>query len=105
MRTLLTILLLASLASIPAAALPAPAAFAGEKDKTPVTDDSIADQVRIHLAGDPDVKGGGLDVQVKNGVVTLTGSVDTPRAVSKAERLSKHVKGVKQVVNNLKVRE
>ncbi|HTP85577.1 MAG TPA: BON domain-containing protein [Bryobacteraceae bacterium] len=104
MRILITVLLLAPLASVTTVALPAPAAFAGEKDKAPVTDDTIVDQVRLRLAGDADVKGGGIDVVVKDGAVTLNGLVDTEKARQKAERLTKKVKGVRSVINNLKLR-
>ena len=99
MRTLLTVLLLATIA------LQTGVAFAADKSKPPLTDDSITDQVRLRLAGDSEVKGGGIDVEVKDGVVTLKGPVDTDKARSKAEKLTKHVKGVKSVVNQLTVRK
>jgi osmotically-inducible protein OsmY len=68
------------------------------------TDDRIYDQVRIRLTGDPDVKGGiGLDVSVKDGVVTLKGRVDTEKAKNRAAKLAKKVKGVVQVENQLTV--
>lgn len=68
-----------------------------------VSDDEIYNNVRIRLAGDRDVKGGGIDVAVKDGVVTLKGKVDTDNAKARAEKLTKKVKGVKQVVNQLQV--
>ena len=68
-----------------------------------VSDDTLYDQVRIKLAGDAEVKGGALKVDVKQGVVTLEGAVETQRQKDKAARLAKKVKGVKQVVNNLQV--
>ena len=104
MRILVTVLLLAPVATIPAAPMPNPTAFA-EKEKGPITDDTIRDQVMMHLAGDADVKGGGINVEVKDGVVTLTGPVDTDKAQHKAERLAKKVKGVKSVVNKLTLRQ
>ena len=67
------------------------------------TDNLITDQVRIRLAGDADVKGGALEVSVAQGVVTMTGTVETQHAKDKATKLAKKVKGVKQVVNNLTV--
>jgi hyperosmotically inducible periplasmic protein len=77
----------------------APMVFADQKN-----DDRIYDQVRIRLTGDPDVKGGiGLDVTVKDGVVTLKGRVDTEKAKNRATKLSKKVKGVKDVDNELTV--
>ena len=69
----------------------------------PVSDDEIYNNVKIRLAGDRDVKGGGIDVVVQHGVVTLKGKVDTDGAKSRAEKLTKKVKGVKQVVNQLQV--
>lgn len=73
-------------------------------DKKP-SDDLISDHVRLRLSGDPEVKGGALDAACKDGVVTITGAVDTMRQKEKATKLAKKVKGVKQVVNNLTVKE
>ena len=72
-------------------------------DKKPASDDFINDSVRKKLAGDAVVKGGAIDVEVKDGVVTLKGRVQEQRQKSKAESLAKKVKGVKSVVNNLQI--
>ena len=66
-------------------------------------DDRIYDQVRMKLAGDRDVNGGGIEVIVKNGVVTLQGKVHKEKQKQRAEHLTKKVKGVTNVVNSLKV--
>jgi len=66
-------------------------------------DDQIYDSVRQRLAVDRDVKGGAIDVDVKDGVVTLRGKVREARQKSRAERLTRKVKGVKEVVNRLEV--
>ena len=71
----------------------------------PANDNVITDQVAIRLSSDQLVKGGGLKVDVKDGVVTLSGQVDEPKAKTRAEKLARKVKGVKQVVNNLTVRK
>ena len=71
----------------------------------PITDDAIVDQVRIKLSGDAEVKGGALMVDSKQGVVTLTGTVETSRQKDKAGRLAKKVKGVKQVINNIEIKK
>lgn len=74
------------------------------KDPAKVTDDTITDQVMIKLADDPVVKGGALKVDVKDGVVTLSGSVEMDKQKDKAERVAKKVKGVKKVVNNIDIK-
>lgn len=51
--------------------------LAGQKGGDP--DDRISDQVRMKLATDPDVKGGALDVTVKDGVVVIKGRVDSDK--------------------------
>ncbi|HLJ45555.1 MAG TPA: BON domain-containing protein [Bryobacteraceae bacterium] len=65
------------------------------------SDDELMDQVRIRLAGDIDVKGANIDVAVKDGVVTLKGKVENDKQRSRAEKLTKKVKGVKAVDNQL----
>lgn len=69
----------------------------------PTPDDRISDQVRMRLATDPDVKGGALDVTVRDGVVTIKGRVDTEKGRGRATKLTKKVKGVKEVDNELVV--
>lgn len=73
-------------------------AFADEKK-----DDEIYDKVRLRLAGDPEVKGGALEVAVADGVVTIKGVVRTEKAKSKADKVAGKVKGVTKVINELKV--
>ena len=70
-----------------------------------VSDDMIYDNVRIKLASDTMVKGGALNVDVKQGVVTLGGMVENTRQKDRAAKLTKSVKGVKQVINNLNLKE
>ena len=72
-------------------------------DKTAPNDNFIYDSVRDKLAGDVVVKGGAIDVDVKDGVVTLKGHVQEQKQKSRAESLAKKVKGVKSVVNNLQI--
>lgn len=74
--------------------------FAAAKD---LSDDAIYDQVRLKLAGDRDVGGGAITVKVTQGAVELSGTVKTQSIRVKAEKLAKKVKGVKSVVNLLKV--
>jgi hyperosmotically inducible protein len=76
--------------------------FAADK---PVTDDMIHDNVIVKLAGDVIVKGGALTVEVKDGVVTLSGPVENEKQKSRATVIVKKVKGVKQVVNNIQIQD
>ncbi len=68
-----------------------------------VSDDQLYDNVRRKLANDADVKGGALQVDVKDGVVTLRGKVETEKQKAKATKLTRKVSGVKQVNNELAV--
>jgi len=71
----------------------------------PISDDLIIDHVRIRLSGDAEVKGGALAVDSKQGVVTITGVVETSRQKDKATKLARKVKGVKQVINNIEIKK
>jgi len=93
-----------------AAFLLVPAAIAQPPAQTPAPvkhteDDRIYDEVRRKLANDVDVKGAGIEVAVKNGQVTLAGKVHTEHGKEKAEKLTKKIKGVSSVQNNLVVME
>lgn len=72
-------------------------------DKAPLSDDTLNDKVKLKLASDTIVKGGGLGIEVKNGVVTLTGKVETDKQKAKAEKLARKVAGVKSVDNRIMV--
>jgi len=67
------------------------------------SDGRIHDEVLAKLANDTDVRGGGFDVIVKAGVVTLKGQVRTQKAKEKAEKITKKIKGVVNVDNQLMV--
>jgi len=67
------------------------------------SDDQLYDLVRRKLADDQVVKGGALEVEVKDGVVTLKGKVEYEQQKQKAEKLARKVSGVKQVNNELVV--
>jgi osmotically-inducible protein OsmY len=66
-------------------------------------DGRIHDEVLAKLANDTDVRGGGFEIIVKNGAVTLRGQVHTDKAKEKAEKIAKKVKGVVSVDNQLKL--
>ena len=74
-----------------------------DKDKTPVTDDVIVDQVRVKIADDSEVGGQPIQVDAHNGVVVLTGKVTNDKLKSKVEKIAKKVKGVTGVDNRLAI--
>lgn len=67
------------------------------------TDDRIYDDVRRRLADDPEVKGAAIEVTITNGAITLKGRVHDEKAREKATRITKRVKGVTTVDNQLKL--
>jgi osmotically-inducible protein OsmY len=72
-----------------------------QKDKAPVSDDVIVDQVRVKIADDSEVGGQPIQVDAHNGVVVLTGKVTNDKLKSKVEKIAKKVKGVTGVDNKL----
>jgi osmotically-inducible protein OsmY len=68
-----------------------------------VDDDTLYDQVRIRIANDRDTGGNKIDVHVADGKVELTGKVKTERQKIRAEKLTRKVKGVRNVVNKIEV--
>jgi hyperosmotically inducible protein len=68
-----------------------------------VSDDALYDLVKRRLTNDAVVKGGGIEVEVARGAVTLKGAVDTPKQKERAEKLVKGVRGVRSVSNQLQV--
>ena len=89
------------LAAVMAAMLLAGLCLAADKPN----DDLIRDRVMLKVGSDPDAKVGDLGVEMKDGVATLTGVVETQSQKDKASKLARKVKGVKQVVNNIRLRD
>jgi hyperosmotically inducible protein len=69
----------------------------------PVSDDFLIDTIRQKLAADQVVKGGAIEVVVKDGAVTLKGTVEEDKQRNKAEKIAKKVSGVKSVANEIKI--
>jgi hyperosmotically inducible protein len=70
-----------------------------------VTDASITSAVKTRLMADDLGRGLKIDVDTKNGVVTLTGTVPTQAGKTKLGDIASHTTGVKSVVNNLTVQQ
>jgi hyperosmotically inducible protein len=69
-----------------------------------VDDATISTKVRAEIIRDPNLKMGQVGVETMQGVVQLTGFVDTPQAAAQAAQVARSVKGVKDVKNNIVVR-
>src|SRR5579862_3687078 len=66
-------------------------------------DDRIRDDINERLTDHPDIDATEIQVQVNQGEVTLTGTVDERRAKRLAEDIAENVAGVKDVHNQLRV--
>lgn len=69
------------------------------------SDERIREDVNERLTDHPDVDAGEIEVQVKDGEVTLTGTVDRRETKRMAEDVAESVSGVKQVHNQLRIGE
>ena len=69
-----------------------------------VDDAAITTAVKADLVKDPDLSAIKIDVDTKQGVVTLTGTAPTDIARERATRLAKSVNGVKSVENKLAIK-
>jgi hyperosmotically inducible periplasmic protein len=68
-------------------------------------DQTITARVKSALFADPNVSGFQVNVDTYQGVTSLSGFVDTAAQKAKAEDVARQVSGVRQVQNNLSVRE
>lgn len=77
---------------------------AGEKAVVVLDDTAITAAVSAGLAKDPDLSALRVDVETKNGVVTLQGPAPSETARTRASEIALGVKGVSSVNNQLVVR-
>jgi hyperosmotically inducible protein len=71
-----------------------------------VVDDSvITAKVKTALIGDETVKAREVNVETRNGVVQLAGFVDNSAQKSQASEVARRIAGVKQVDNQLEVKQ
>jgi hyperosmotically inducible protein len=70
-----------------------------------LTDTGITTNVKAKFMADDLVKSSQLEVTTKDGVVTLTGNVDSEAAKAKAIELAKATTGVKNVVDMISAKE
>jgi hyperosmotically inducible protein len=67
------------------------------------SDPGITTAVKTNLAADDTVKAYKIDVDTKNATVTLTGSVDSTAAKTRAVEIARATKGVTDVVDQISV--
>jgi hyperosmotically inducible protein len=70
-----------------------------------IDDGTLTSYVKTKLAGDRLATLTRVGVETNNGVVYLTGEVETAEQRSRIGSLASEVKGVKKVVNNLQVQK
>jgi hyperosmotically inducible protein len=69
------------------------------------TDAGITTNVKTKLAADDTVKAYQVDVDTRNGVVTLSGDVETTAAKEQAIRIARGTDGVRDVIDQIRVGE
>jgi osmotically-inducible protein OsmY len=79
-------------------------AVAGAACKSGPEDATITGEIKTKMMADSTVPATKINVDTKEGVVTLTGEVESAAAKQKAETIAKAVNGVKNVKNDLTVK-
>ena len=79
--------------------------FSGRETPGQYVDDAtITSKVKADILGDPALKVLQVNVETMQGVVQLSGFVDSPRSETKAVEIARHVTGVKSVKDDLVVK-
>ena len=78
-------------------------AMTGETAGQNIDDGTLTTYVKTALAGERVNTLTRVGVETNNGIVVLTGEVETAQEKSRAGTVAAQVKGVRQVVNNLQV--
>ncbi len=74
-----------------------------DRDGNSVGDAGLTTKVKTKFLADNDISGLKIDVDSKNGIVTLTGNVPTAAGKALALKVARSTDGVKSVVDRLKV--
>jgi len=74
-----------------------------DKTREVVSDASITAAIKAKLIASPDVSALSVDVDTTDGVVTLSGKLDSMDAVKEAVTIASTVDGVKQVLSTVQV--
>lgn len=68
-----------------------------------VADSAITTKIKTQLATDEGLSGSSIGVQTKNGIVTLSGTVNSKALRERAGQIASNTDGVKGVNNEIKV--
>jgi hyperosmotically inducible protein len=71
---------------------------------TPIDDSMITTKVKAAIVAEPTLSAMPIKVKTNDGVVTLSGTIDTPDKAERAKQLAQTVDGVKTVNNELVVK-
>ncbi len=70
-----------------------------------IDDATITAQVKAALVEDDELSALDINVDTRNGVVTLNGAVDNNADIARANDVADDVNGVRSIQNNLRVRQ
>ena len=76
---------------------------AADKTGEVITDAAITSEVKTKFLAEPGVSGLNINVDTNDHVVTLSGTIKSKAEADKAIRIARESKGVKRVVNHLKI--
>lgn len=94
----------ATLATLVVGGFAGMASFAQETVGQKVDDATVVAKIKAELLKSPDVSGLALNVDAKNGVVTLSGSAKTEAERTKAVDIAKRADGVAKVENKIEIK-
>jgi len=70
-----------------------------------VSDTAISTKVKAKITGDPELNPFNINVDTKDGIVTLRGTVKSEESKEEAEEIARDTEGVRRVQNMLEVEE
>jgi osmotically-inducible protein OsmY len=76
----------------------------GEVEQEPRADAVLATRIKADLLEVPELNAAAITVESDQGRITLTGFVNSREQKQRAERMTREVEGVKQVVNRIEVK-
>ncbi|NJO68189.1 MAG: BON domain-containing protein [Bacteroidetes bacterium] len=65
----------------------------------------IIKEIQDELKWDPDLFESEIQIKLDDGIITLTGAVESAERKKMAESVTAKIEGVKSVINNLEVKE